>query len=305
MSDELNFTIQETFDRQELLAEAMEIVRYADVELGPEAEAKDIDNRKAQAIEHLHKLGEEQASFSLKLDVRRLTRKDFEEQGIEPSRELKAKMKKNHFYQVGIPITLFPKSGWAFTRLECRVEFCPGETNVHQHPIIHDIFPDDVWADILSFEDHLVLGLDENLAFRAQVKELKGQWQHLSAAAQAKLAVQVGSGAKLVVGPFSYRIRRSNVRSRGRGNVECFWRLDGAEYIDEEDVRLRLVLMVPKDRLQPVNAIGELTAYHDFQLWSADVFKDWINDFGKAIKALFGAGIPLHPPPMKWSDITQ
>jgi hypothetical protein len=91
----------------------------------------------------LQKLGEEQALFSPKLDIYHLTKKDFDERGIEPSRVLESKMKTNHFYHVNIPITLFPRSGWAFTRLECWLNFCKNKDDAHNCPIVHEIFPDE------------------------------------------------------------------------------------------------------------------------------------------------------------------
>lgn len=299
-----DFTVEESFDREQLLNEALEIVRYADVPLGPDAQVREINERKAQAAKLLQKLDEEQASFSPKLDVRRLTKKDFAERDIEPSRDLKAKMRDNYFYHVGIPVTLFPRSGWAFTRLESWVCFCPDETDFHRCPIVYEIFPEDVWMEILGFQDHLKLGLDENFSFRAEVEKLEGQWEQLSGAAQAKLAVQAGGGARLVVGPFSYHIRRAKVQGRGRLDVESFWRLDSKEFVDEEDVLLSVVLMVPKDRGQTVNAVGELKAYHDFQIWSADVLKDWIRHFRPVLKAFFGVGAVVTAK-MEWEDLTR
>ena len=111
-------------------------------------------------------------------------------------------MKNNDFYLISIPVTLFPKAGWAFTRLECYLEFCPEENDANQRPIIHDIFPDNIWQEILTFEDSLNLGLDENLAFRAEVEKLEGNWKKLSGEAQAKLSANLGGKANLVVGPF-------------------------------------------------------------------------------------------------------
>jgi hypothetical protein len=156
----------------------------------------------------------------------------------------------------------------------------------------------------LSFQQHLNISLDENLGFRTEVKKIEGELKQLSNEAQAKLAVKLDSGLKLAAGPFSYHIRRAKVKGRGRLNVEAFWRLDSNEHVDEEDVRLGVVLMVPKNREHPVNVVGELKAYHDFQLLSADLFKDWFSNFSDALKALFGAGIVIHKK-RKWEDITR
>jgi hypothetical protein len=94
------------------------------------------------------------------------------------------------------------------------------------------------------------------------------------------------------------------VRARGRGNVECFWRLDGKGHVDQEDVVLDVVLMVPHTRQSAVRAIGELKAYHDFQPWTADLFQDWLPYFGKALKSLFGAGVVVRET-MTWENVAS
>jgi hypothetical protein len=299
----LDFTVKEPFDRQRLLEEALEVVKYTHVHMGPSGRPEAAAGSIERAVAQLEKLDSEQASFSPRLDVLPITEATFATREMPPSDELRAAMESNWFYRIHIPVTLFPRSGWAFTRLECAVEFCPGEVSPQKRPLIHELFPDDVWTDVLSIQEDLRVGLDENLEFRAQVEPLKGRWAMLSGDAQARLALHAGGTAKLVAGPFSYHIRRAKIRARGRRNVESFWRLDGNTHVDEEDVVLGVVLMVPKGRRDPVWATGQLRAYHDFQVWSADIFKDWTRHFGDGLRAFFGAGTVLGAQ-MKWEDIT-
>ena len=228
-----DFTIRDQFDRRGLLSEAREIVLSAEAFMGPEAPVKQADQGKpsfrhgymsekgadrgrGRIFDILTKLDAEQASFSPRLDVRRLTLKDFNEKGLQAAKEIKDSFRNYLFYQVGIPVTLFPRAGWAFTRLECWIKFCPDEPDVPKRPVVHDIFPEDVWQEILSFQNQLSVGLDEELRFRALVPELTGRWQQLSGEAKAKVSA-VG-GAKLTVGPFNYHLRRAG---HGTGQVEC------------------------------------------------------------------------------------
>ena len=300
MTIPLPFDIK-SFHRDELLEEALEVIRYADVSMG-KTPPQTLKEKQTHAVDILKKLQQETAKFSPKLDLRLITIKDFKERNIEPNHELKLKMKDNNFYEIKIPITLFPKSGWAFTRLECWLEFCPDEKNIHQRPIIYEIFPEDIWTEILRFQDNLSLGLNENLAFRTEIEKIEGQWEKLSSQAQGKVFVKAENKAHLVIGPFSYHLRRAEVMSRGRLDVECFWRLDGDKYVAQEDVLLRLVLKVPKNREKPINAKGVLKAYHDFQIWTSDIFKDWIPQFSDILKSWLhqGAFISYEE---KWEDI--
>ncbi len=84
--------------------------------------------------------------------------------------------------------------------------------------------------------------------------------------------------------------------------MESFWRLDGKRYVDEEEVVLSVVLMVPEARRQPLTAAAELRAYHDFQLWTSDLSKDW--SFGAAIRSLLGSGAVITSR-QEWRPLTR
>jgi hypothetical protein len=303
--DELDLEITKVVDRGKLLAEAKEIILLSDVDLGIDIAPKEIDRQKAEKAHLLEQLEKEEASFSKVLQVRHLTGKDFEERGIEPFRDLKSKMMRNNFYQVEIPITLFPLSGWAFTRLDCKVEFCPDETEAQFCPIVYEIFPDDVWSEIFKCQNRLDLKLDGNLQFRAKVDFNNDLLKKLSGKAQAKISAKADADSQLVLNPFNYSIKRPEVRSRGKGNSFGRWHLVGKEHVDDEELQLQVILMVPKERTQPVNVTGVLQASHDFQIWSADIFKDYWKFFDKKLRSFFekeGAGISDSK---KWNDITR
>ena len=292
--------------RKQLLEEAIELVRFSDIHLGDEIPEQEVDPLKKKVVALLESLNKEQVEFSPKLGIYPLTPKDFqiEEQQLSPN--IRVEMRKHNFYKVDIPITLKSAPDWAFSNLVCHVAFCPDEEDskqVHLLPTIHDIFPSDEWQEILSFQESLRLGLDENLAFRAEVENMEGKWQQLEGEAQAKLAVQVGGGIKLAFGPFSYRIRKAKIRSRGRGNVKAFWELRGTKYVNEQDVMLGIIFMVPKSRNKPISAIGALKVHHDFQVWSADLlhFKRF---FQGAIQQFLEGGAAIQKTQV-WQDITR
>jgi len=171
MPDNLNFTVTEPLNPQKLLAEAKEIIRYANLELSREAQGQGESPDKQQVLEGLQAIEQafarDQAYFGQRLEPRHLIAEDFQERGVALSRDLKAKMEAFDFYHIPIPVTLFPRAGWAFTRLECEVIFCPGEPDPHQCPTLYEMFPENVWTEIFSLQTHLQIGLDGNLTFRA------------------------------------------------------------------------------------------------------------------------------------------
>lgn len=285
------FSSAEIYDRDDLINETLEVVRLSDLKLGDASSQKNNKSRTKEAFSaKLSALALETASFSPKLVVTEISEADFRRQGIEPSWDMQMKFKDYRFLQVTVPITLFPKAGWAFTRLECWIEFCQDETNNQNKPIIYDLFPEDQWKDILSFTDGFKLGIDAGMHFKAQSEKLSLNTEEFNGEASGGFGIDSGINSKLVVGPFLYNIRRPIVMARGRLNVQAFWRLDGNGYVGNEDVLLGLILMVPKNRRKEINAIGELRAYHDFQTWSADLIRDWGANLTEVIKSFFKSG---------------
>ena len=263
-------------ERQALLEEAIEIVRFSDIELGDEIPKEDVDPLQEKVIALLQNLHKERVDFTPKLDVYPLTLEGCQIEDKQLISEIEARMQDREFYKVDIPITLKSAQDWAFSGLACSIAFCPEEEEkkqVHLLPTIHDIFPSDEWQEIFSFQDSLTLGLDENLEFRAGVDQVEGNWKKLSGEAKAKVGGELGGSIKLVFGPFAYQVRKAMIKCRGRGNIEAFWDLQDTQYINEQDLRLSIILTVPKSRRKPINAVGALEVRHDFQVWSADVLK--------------------------------
>ena len=293
--------------RQELLEEAIECVRYAEIDLGEESQEKPKTKvLKEEAIKLLEGLKKERVNFASKPDVYRLREQDLKGEQEKLSPEIKAKMNNHHFYKIDIPLTLKSAPNWAFTDLICDVVFCPGEQEtgqVKQLPTIHALFPSDEWQEILKLEDSLTLGLDENLTFRAEVEKLEGKWKNLSSDAQAKVAAKLGGSIQLAFGPFSYRIRQAKIKSRGLGDVQGSWELNGTEYVDEQDVKLGIILTVPKSRKQSVNAIAALEARHSFKIWTGDLlpFHQYLTG---TVETLLKGGVPVTTT-QTWENISD
>jgi hypothetical protein len=58
ISDKLDLEITEIVDRQKLLAEAKEIIRFSDVELGIDIAPKEVDRQKVEILNQLEEIGE-------------------------------------------------------------------------------------------------------------------------------------------------------------------------------------------------------------------------------------------------------
>jgi len=282
-----NFTVKESANRRELLDEALEIMAYGDIKLGPETKIKKNDTTKQQMLDRFKLLKEEEVRFSPKLDVYKIDADGITEPKMEFSQDLQAKMRIHDFYRVNIPLTLKSKTGWAFTRLECEVGFYAGETDAAKCPIIYDMFPGDEWQNVLNANIVCRVKLDGNMKFKVRAVENMGFQP------QSKMALQANNKFNLMFGPLDYQIRRSRIKARGRLDTTCFWQLDGKEYVDKEDLLLSVILMLPKRCTHPVSAVATAIARHDFQFFTADIMHDYFKAFDEKLKSLFYSGAPL------------
>jgi hypothetical protein len=297
------FSIKTVDDRNDLLVEAIDRLKFSKTMLGGDNVKRSSTTNNPAEVDLFEKLNKEQILFSPKLDVQAIKKADFEKKGVELPIELRKKMGEQVFFRVIVPITLFPTSGWAFTRLESWLRLCPNEENSNKMVTIHDLFPSDAWTDVLKFQDGLQLGLDNQLNFKLSVDKIKGKFDSFDVVAEAQAGGDVGLSASLIVGPFAYRLRRSDVRARGKGNVECFWRMDGKDHVDQEDIHLDIIIAVPKTRQEQVELIGQARARHEFQPLLADVVKDWPRYFHQRMQSLFESGAPVTAN-MEWKNIT-
>jgi hypothetical protein len=291
------FAKEEHFDYQAMLDEAIDTIASANVELGPQSRGP--DQELEAALDPLRKVKEAQALFAPALTVQQLSKRDFQARDLEPSPEVAKWMRDHRFYLVQVPVTLVPAFGWNFVRLKCWVGFeTSGEASL---PSAHDIYPENVWTEILQLQANLNLGLDERLRFRAGLGQTEVALRNLSGEAQARVIVVAEGGGSLVVGPFDYRVQRAEVLSAGQGNAEVFWQLDGHEHVQREEPYLAVVLRVPK-KAEVVNAQGALIAYHDFDFWGAHLTY-WWGDFRDKLHSFFRKGVPIEKT-AHWENIT-
>jgi hypothetical protein len=293
MRDEPRFTVEQEFNREALLSEAAEVVRYSGVDLSRESKGGlETAGPRHEVLELLEKLGREQATFAPALPCRAIRAEHFSDRQVTIPRDLEEDFRQFDYFCLDVPVTLIPRSGWMFTRLECRIDF---STPDGAHLFVHDVFPEDKWVTLMEAETHLNLGVDEELKFRTEVSDPAGE-------SSAGAKVGADAGAKVVLGPFSYVVRRPLVQAWGRKNTFVFWRLDGRADAGEEEVSLGVILKVRKSRRGPVSAKGVLKAYHDFNLLSATL-RDFIESFTPLVKSLFTAGVVLSATG-EWDDVT-
>ena len=288
-------------ERRLFLHEMAEVARSYKGSLGPEDEAMQSTDEAGRRIQQLmSELGEETAKFSPRLDVVPLRHKQFASRGLQVPPSLTDRMQRYNFYLLNIPITLMPKAAWGFTHLECKIKFNPEQQPAADRPIAYQIFPHEEWEDLIRAQVGMVVGLDENLEFKADLDQLSLVLPHLHPTVQAQVGFKARSGAQLIVGPFNYHIQRPKIISRGRGNVEVQWRLDSEKYFKGEEPRLGVVLQVPKG-VTRVDVVGALQAFRNPALFGTSLFT-LLRYVRERTKLFFERGAPLLDG-NEWTDV--
>ena len=94
-----------------------------------------------------------------------------------------------------------------------------------------------------------------------------------------------------MIGPFGYRVTAPKVKHSSVGLDHAFWRLDGAEYVDERDPGLRVILRLPKDA-DKLEVTATIQAQRYFRGLSARL-QEAVKSLPAAIGNFFTGGTPI------------
>lgn len=319
--------------RAEILAEASETARGLRDQMGAEAVAADPAAQAAARL--LEDLNGEVARFGAYPDVLELKEEHFTAHGLAVPRRFTDLSQDFRFYWVRIPMTLKPADNRPFVKLQCAVEFNPGVAAGHLRPRAQMILPDKKFKDLMTANTELVLSIGEDFEFHAvgeaqaslvnpsggaPIGVIKGPAEPkkdgagdgsksnpqvpagptIGAGGKAKVDVKAAAKAGLVVGPFSYRVRRALLDHSPPGTETVFWSLSDAEFLQGDDLDLVVVLQVPRG-VEQVKIAAALQAYHGHNFLAVDL-GEVINYVRQRIQEFFRKGAPV-PDQAIW-DIT-
>jgi hypothetical protein len=274
--------------RDELLNEAADMVRGLHGDLGGGAGAVDPDAAVTQRL--LELLNGDVAEFSAYPDVVQLERSHFSDRGLAVPAQFDALTQKHRFYWVRLPVTLAAPPEEPFRKLECAIELNPDEEQPHLRPRAHSILPDRRFDTKVAVDGGVDIHIGENLEFEAGLPRLSVPTPVGSASVAASVDAKVAAQAGVVVGPFKYRVRKARVTHSPAGTERVTWRLDGAEFVSEDDPTFIIVMQVPNG-VENVQIAAALQAYHGFSLAEAGLAKT-IHIFTSRLANFFRAGAP-------------
>lgn len=273
-------------DRQALLSEAAAQfdLRRRHLGAGDEAVATaEGDITRALALDA--------AEFAAFPDVYRISDDDFLEQHRSVPMRFAELSERYAFYWLNVPIYLRPQRNWAFNRLEVALEFNPGDAAPHSRPKAYQILPAKKFQTLLEVNESLEIGLDENFEFKAQTGALQAEAGSAAVTGSASAGLKLEAGLGLKAGRFEYRLKRAKIDHTAVGLERVFWRLDGAEFFQDDVPALVVIMQVPKETTA-VSVTAVLQAYRYFSWLSAGV-QDAVEELTRSMRSFFKAGAPL------------
>lgn len=288
-SDGLDFSIPSALanvDRTALLKEAAQRLDAMGAHLGVEGTRSDSEaGRAARAVM------DDVAEFAGYPQVYKITDQDFIKGKFDIPASFKRLTHEYNFYWLLFPVVLFPQYNWAFNRLELEVKMHAGDPAPHLQPVAYQILPNQKFQDLVTADTNLEITLGENFEFNAHLPTLNANAGPLSGALGAGVDVKAAAGAGLVLGPFQYHVKRARIQHTTTGAERVFWRLDGAEFFQEDAPQPVIVARVPK-QVQAVSVDATLYAYRYFNLAAAGL-QSAIQSLPKALRLLFEGNLPL------------
>jgi hypothetical protein len=271
-------------DRGSLLASAAATFDGLAASLGGAA-----DSAETEAGTIARALAGDQASFSKFPDVYQITDRTFLARDLQVPARFKELSRDFRFYWLYVPIGLIPQYNWGFNRLEVAIEFNPDETRAERRPRAYQILPAKQFQDLITATAKLEVRIDENFEFaaRAPAVSLPANLGSVGASVEASAAGAAG----LTVGPFEYHIKRSKIDHTPVGMEHVWWRIDGAEFFQEDSPEMIVLVQVPS-ATKRVAVAAALQAYRYFNFATAGL-RESVKHLPDAVRTFFQAGAPL------------
>jgi len=193
-------------------------------------------------------------------------------------------------WQIGIPLTLFPKRNQGFTRVECAMEFAAPNGGVFR---VIDAVPVDRSEAVA--EAAMGAELQVEASGKAGIPIPLGVADRTVAAASAKVYGRAKTD-------FKYSVRRAVVTSEVTRGTGALWRLENPsndEQLAAESHQLSVV--VETESGVRLDGAGYLKAYSEVQ-WLTSALGDLLENLSAAFRKFVAAGAPAEAYG-EWADI--
>lgn len=188
----------------------------------------------------------------------RLTPALFAALGIELDPLLKKQRERYEFYYLTLAVSLSPKRGATFQRVECELQFGPDGLET---PIVETIFPQTKWHSVLAWGGSMDLALNGRLDWEVGLpdNETVETAKQISGAPIAHLKNNNELKAHIILPDYSFEMGRVETSATGEGNTYGRWRIEDPQLQQTESANFVVVFKVPKGS-ETVELTGIVTA---------------------------------------------
>ncbi|MDZ8030069.1 MAG: hypothetical protein RMY64_04850 [Nostoc sp. DedQUE08] len=261
-------------------------------ELGDESQGQTPDNNPTSRL--FAQLNQEIAKFAKYPDVDKLSKSDFTDSGRTVPHKFQELSQNYKFYWIHFPITLSLPPNWYFKKLECIVEFHSEFSEAHLQPKALMILPDRKFQQQLKTNSNIEICIGENLEFEATTGQINLQAEEAKVTTNIGANLNIKSNFGLTLEPFTYSLKTAQITHNNPGDSQVMWRIDGAEFFQDNHPTLIVVLQVPKS-VQQVKIDAALQAYHHPNFWTAEIenLGDLMRIFSSKARTFFEKGAPI------------
>ena len=225
-------------EKKELLQQAINEIKYLGTHLGDGDTPVD-----TKSVQVLQKIMDDAVLLPDLPVLHKITDDQFIQSSYNLPVDIQQTLDKNDFYWLQIPVGVFAKESWSYSRIEVGVvmESVPGE----DIPRAFRILPDKEFQQLFEFSAEGDVGLDANFNFSGKTAQYNFEFKGNELQMQAGAAAHADLKNKLVYGPLSFKIRKALIDYAGKNTNMIRWVLDDTQKI-QDGFDLVGIIQVPK-----------------------------------------------------------
>lgn len=187
------------------------------------------------------------------------------------------------FYYMAVPVSLFPKRGELFNRVECRLDF---RVETNQRFIVQSLFPTSKWLQVLQWGGEMNLALNGSLDWDIGVDPAKlGEVKNLGNVPAANIKTNNEVKSRILMPNFAFELGRQEIVAAGEGQNFCRWRLRDKELKKINDLRFVVIFKVSQG-VKQIRMSGVVQAEPNMEVLAAEV-DDVFSELSERIKNIF------------------
>ncbi len=227
-------------------------------------------------------------------NLTRLTPTLFEAVGVKLNPLQKKQLSDRNFYYMTISVSMVPGSGVQFSQLKVEFDFEPkGE----KEALVHTLFPNRAWKDVIHWGAGLKLGMDANLdwSLGLDMANLPPEVKQAIDKLPGELSSQINNKneykAVIDIPEFTYKLGRAEIEATGEGNSFCYWNIEKPELKETQTAQFGIIFKAPK-KVRKITLTGKAKATTSMP-WLTTSLQNVFSALSKKYQDEVEKGLPL------------